>query len=117
MKKETVYRLAKHVSFLEEELKDYEKFVSLSWEEYNGNRSKRRDIERWIENIINSSIDIAKIILSSEGLKIADNYKEMIMSLSLITEKEKKMVERLSSWIKLRNIITHEYLDIRWSSV
>ncbi len=61
MKKETVFRLTKHIAFIEDELKDHEKFVSLSWEEYNGNRSKRRDIERWIENIINSSIDIAKI--------------------------------------------------------
>ncbi len=30
---------------------------------------------------------------------------------------KKETVERLSSWVKLRNIITHEYLDIRWSSV
>ncbi len=53
----------------------------------------------------------------SEGLQIADTYKDMIMSLSLITEFDKKMVERLSAWVKLRNVITHEYLDIRWSSV
>ena len=117
MKKETVFRLTKHIAFIEDELKDHEKFVSFSWVEYNGDRSKRRDIERWIENIINSSIDIAKIILSSEGLQIADTYKDMIMSLSLITGFDKKTVERLSSWVKLRNIITHEYLDIRWSSV
>ncbi len=117
MKKETVFRLTKHVSFIEDELKDHEKFVSSSWEEYYGDRSKRRDIERWIENIINSSIDIAKIILSSEGLQIADTYKDVIMSLSLIAEFDKETVEILSAWVKLRSIITHEYLDIRWPSV
>ncbi len=53
---------------------------ALSKEEYFKERSKRRDIERWIENIINSSIDISK-------------------------------------WVRFRNIIAHEYLDIRWNSI
>lgn len=35
MKKETVFRLTKHIAFIEDELKDHEKFVSLSWEEYH----------------------------------------------------------------------------------
>ncbi len=117
MKKETLFRLAKHTAFLEDELKDYEKFKTISREEYASDRSKRRDVERWVENIINSSVDIAKIILASEGLPIADTYKEMVMSLSLVSHFDKVTAEKLSELVKLRNIITHEYLDIRWSSI
>ncbi|MBI2471238.1 MAG: DUF86 domain-containing protein [Planctomycetes bacterium] len=117
MTKEPLYRLAKHITFLEAELKDYEKFESLSWSEYNQERSKRRDVEKWIENIVNSSIDIAKIILSVEGISLADTYKDTVVLLSLVSGFNKDEVESLSGWVKLRNIISHEYLDIRWSSI
>ncbi len=117
MKKEILFRLTKHIAFLEDELKDYEKFKNLSREEYSYDRSKRRDVERWVENIINSSIDIAKIILASEGLPLADTYKEIVSSLSLVSGFDKEAVEKLSAWVKLRNIITHEYLDIKWASI
>lgn len=117
MTKEPLYRLAKHITFLEEELKDYGKFESLSWNEYNQERSKRRDVERWIENIVNSSIDIAKIILTVEGTSLPDTYKETVVLLSLVPGFDKNEAESLSGWIKLRNIISHEYLDIRWSSI
>ncbi|MBI3583361.1 MAG: DUF86 domain-containing protein [Nitrospinae bacterium] len=117
MKKEAKFRLTKHIEFLKDELKDYENFKSLSWEEYKTNRNRRRDAERWIENIVNSSIDIAKIILTSEELPLADTYKDMIVSLSLVSIFNKEDMERLSKWVRLRNIISHEYLDIRWSSI
>ncbi len=117
MNKEPLFRLTKHITFFEAELKDYEKFESLSWNEYNQDRSKRRDVERWIENIVNSSIDIAKIILSVEGITLADTYKETVVLLSLVPGFDKNEVESLSDWVKLRNIISHEYLDIRWSSI
>ena len=29
----------------------------------------------------------------------------------------KEVTEALSEWVRLRNIIAHEYLDIRWASI
>ena len=117
MKKEVKYRLIKHMSFLENELKDYGLFKSLSWEEYNEERTKRRDVERWIENIINSSIDISKIILTSEDKAIPDTYKAIVKNLSLISGFSAENMEKLVEWVGLRNIISHEYLDITWTSI
>lgn len=117
LRKELRFRLVKHMTFLENELKDYEIFRPLSWKEYNTERSKRRDVERWIENIINSSIDLAKIILTHEGLPLPDTYKATIAALSAISCFDEKNMEKLSRWVRLRNIISHEYLDIRWASV
>ncbi len=117
MKKEIRFRLVKHLIFLEKELNDYESFKSLTWDEYNLNRSKQRDVERWIENIINSSVDIAKIILTSEGITMPDTYKDIAASLLLVKDFSKKDVEDISKRVRLRNIISHEYLDIRWSSI
>ena len=117
MERENKTRLIKHVAFLEEELKDYESFRSLSQEEYNKETDKRRNVERWIENIINSSIDIAKIILSSENIPLPDSYREAIALLSLVSDFDKDDIDRLSDWVRLRNIISHEYLDVRWNSI
>lgn len=117
MEKETKFRLIKHIEFLENEMKDYDIFKTLSWKEYSDERSRRRDVERWIENIINSTIDIAKIILMSENKTIPDSYKETIKALSILPDFQEGNTQEISKLAKLRNVITHEYLDIRWDSV
>jgi len=117
LEKEIRFRLIKHLTFLENELKDYETFGTLSWKEYNDDRGKRRNVERWIENIINSSIDIAKLILTSEDRSLPDTYKDIVKNLSLISDFNEEGIEKLSRWVSLRNIISHEYLDIRWTSI
>jgi uncharacterized protein YutE (UPF0331/DUF86 family) len=117
LKKEIRFRLVKHLTFLEAELKDYEVFKTLSWKEYNEDRGKRRNVERWIENIINSSIDIAKLILTSEDHSLPDTYKDIVKNLSLVPNFSEEGMEKLSRWVSLRNIISHEYLDIRWTSI
>lgn len=117
MKKEVKARIIKHITFLEAELADYSNFRTLSWEEYNTQRDKRRNVERWIENIVNSSIDITKIILTVENLPLPDTYKEIVNSLALVQGFDKEDMERLSEWVKFRNILIHEYLDIKWSFI
>lgn len=117
MVRETKIRLIRHITYLEDELKDYRSFKNLSYAEYNGERDKRRNVERWIENIINSSIDIAKIILTFEGITIPDTYREAIAMLLLIPNFDKEPIEYLADCVRLRNIISHEYLDIRWNSI
>ena len=117
MRRETKTRLIKHITLLEAELGDFPGFSSLSWEEYNKHRDKRRNVERWIENIVNSSIDISKIILSSENIAIPDTYRSIVTSLSLIPGFDKENTQRIAEWVRLRNIISHEYLDIRWGSI
>jgi uncharacterized protein YutE (UPF0331/DUF86 family) len=109
--------LIKHFTFLKNELEDFEAFKSLSWEEYSKERAKRRNVERWIENIINSSIDISKTILVSENVSLPDTYRELVATLSLISGFSKENMETLAEWVRFRNIIAHEYLDIRWASI
>jgi uncharacterized protein YutE (UPF0331/DUF86 family) len=115
--KEIRFRLIKHITFTEAELSDYSTFQSMTWKEYREDSSKRRNVERWIENLINSSVDISKIILNSEGIKPGDSYKETVKSLALVPEFNEQNILAISKWVKLRNIISHEYLDIRWSSI
>ena len=117
MEREIKLRLIKYATFLESELQDFPSFRSLLWEDYHKERSKRRDVERWIENIINSSIDISKIILVAENIPAPDTYKELVASIALVPGFDKERMGRLSEWVRFRNIIAHEYLDIRWASL
>lgn len=117
MKEEIKERLIKHLNFLEEEIKDYTLFRGTTWEVYRDDRSKRRDVERWTENLVNSSIDISKLITTGEGKILPETYKEIVLSLCLIKGFDKEEIENLAQWVRLRNIVVHEYLDIRWESI
>ncbi len=117
MKKEFLQRLLNHLSFLEEELKDYPKFKELKYQDYKEDRDKRRSVERWVENIINSSVDISKLILTLEGIRLPDNYKEVVKLISIVKDLDTMDAEALSAWVKFRNIVAHEYLDVRWDSI
>ena len=117
MREELKQRMLKHLNFLEVELSDYSKFKKLTWTDYTADVDKRRSVERWTENIINSSIDISKNILTLEGISLPDNYKEIVLLTSIVKGLSFDKAELLSQWVKFRNIISHEYLDIRWSSI
>lgn len=117
MREELKHRMLKHLNFLEAEMRDYSKFKKLTWLDYTTDADKRRSVERWTENIINSSIDISKNILTLEGINLPDNYKEIVLLTSSVKSFGFDKAELLSQWVKFRNIISHEYLDIRWSSI
>ncbi|MCD6507522.1 DUF86 domain-containing protein [Candidatus Poribacteria bacterium] len=117
MREELKERLIRHLRFLEEELSDYPLFESLSWEEYSTNRSKRREVERWVENLVNSSIDIAKLILSLEGIEVPQTYRAIVFLLGSVEGFDKRNTEELARYVRLRNVIAHEYLDVKWNSI
>jgi len=109
-------KLKKIMDFLEQEISFYDYFSAFSFVDYQ-DAHKRRDIERWVENMINSAIDIGEIILASERKKIPDYYKDIFVQLGLLPEFNPMDVERFTGWVKLRNILAHEYLDIKWQKV
>ena len=47
-----------------------------------------------------------------------ETYKDTMKSLEVVKgEFDKKTAEKLSEFAGLRNIITHEYMDIRWRQI
>lgn len=119
MKKELKKRLQRHIDFLASELKYHPKFKEITKDIYEEDDDKRRSVERWVENMVNSSIDICKVILNMEEIRLPDNYKEIVLAVSHVKKLKvsPKTIEAISRWVRLRNIITHEYLDIRWASI
>lgn len=109
--------LNKRLIFLDSELRDADKFRNLTQFEYERDHTKRRDVERWIENLINSAIDISKTILAGEKQPIPSSYRKILQGIGPLAGFPKDLGERLANWAELRNILAHEYLDIRWKRI
>lgn len=116
LSREDKFQIIKRLDFLEKEWEDIEKFKKLSWQEYKEDRNKRRNLERWIENLVIVSLDIAKIILASFNESIPDSYKD---TLKIFCAKyfDEKFAEEFSKFAQVRNIVVHEYLDIKWKKI
>lgn len=73
-------------------------------------------MERWIENLVMSALDIAKVILASGKREIPQSYRDTLkIFCSLYLDSE--FGERFSWFASLRNILVHEYLDIKWKKI
>ncbi len=110
-------RLIRLEQFLNDELKDRQSFNKLDWQTYRTVSSQRRNVERWVENIANCSIDIAKILLASENMKIPDTYRDTLKDLSLLPKFKMKTALKLAEFAGLRNVPAHQYLDIRFDKI
>lgn len=108
--------LIRHLVFLENELSDLERFSKVDQTTYVHDKDLKRLIERWVENLVMSALDIAKVVLASEKKQVPDSYADMLRATGLYYFDE-KFAEALSSFADLRNIIAHEYLDYRWQRI
>ena len=109
-------KLNRIISFLEEEMSLYDYFYPFVFEHYQ-DVHKRHEVERWVENIVNSAIDVGEIILASAKKRIPDYYKDIFIQLGLLPQFKSLNVEKFTEWVKLRNILAHEYLDIKWQKI
>lgn len=109
--------LNKRLIFLESELNDINEFQKLTLLEYQKDSMKRRQVERWIENLMNAAIDISKTLLASEKKTIPDTYRQVLENLEILGVFPEGTGKELAYWVELRNILAHEYLDIRWKRI
>jgi len=109
--------LTQRLVFLDSELSDADKFQSLTALEYQQDRMKRRQTERWIENLMNAAIDISKTVMASQKRPIPSTYREILKGIDAIAGFPAGTGKQLAEWAELRNILAHEYLDLRWKRV
>ena len=109
--------LNRRLIFLDSELKDADKFRHITQFEYEKDNSKRREVERWVENLMNAAIDISKTILASEKRPMPSSYRGILRDINLVSDFPEGLGEQLANWAKLRNVLAHEYLDIRWKRI
>ena len=109
-------RIKRIIRFVNDELEDRESFANVTLERYSSERDLRRNLDRWVETLINSAIDIGKIVLSSERRSAPQTYGQILLELESIPAFA-PIKNRLAPFASLRNILAHEYLDLRFGRV
>ncbi len=110
-------RLLRIMDFLESELDDRPSFEQFDKTMYFKDSAFRRNIERWIENLVNASIDLGKIIISSAKQNVPQTYRETLLRLGSIPPFSETEAETLAGFVKLRNVLAHEYLDMKYKQI
>lgn len=110
-------RLMRIIDFLETELGDSSQFQNISYQIYIDDSAMRRNLERWIENLVNTSIDAAKIIVASKKQHIPQTYRESIERLKTMPGFQDNNIDALARNTTLRNVLAHEYIDIRFTRI
>jgi len=103
-----------HIRELNESLKDWERYQSISLEELHTDRDKRNMILHALLVSIQSAIDIANHIIADKGFRKPSTYRE---SFEILYEEgliPKNLSDKLSDLAGLRNVLVHIYwrLDI-----
>lgn len=109
--------LRKTISFLKDEIKLGDKFSKINQFDYQRDPIVKRAFERWVENVVNASVDIAKVILASEKRPIPNSYRAILQDLSYVKNFDSKIAEELGNYAKVRNVLAHEYLDLRFAGL
>lgn len=114
---EQVESIMRRLDFMRVEAGDISRFTGMTQTEYTLDRDRRRSLERLVENVVNASIDIVKIVLSAGDLPIPDTYRDLMLQAGMAGFIEAGLAERLAEMTRLRNILAHQYLDIRWTGL
>jgi uncharacterized protein YutE (UPF0331/DUF86 family) len=117
LKKEQKEDIARRIDFIQVQLSDLNKFAGLKWETYRDNRDTQRNIERLAENVANAAIDISKIIIAGDEMEMPNSYKEIILKLGEIKLLDEKLASEIADFAALRNILAHQYLDLKWEKI
>lgn len=110
-------KILKRIEFIKTEIEDIKRYKDINYDKYMENRDLQRIIERIIENIVNAIIDISKIILVYSDIPIPDTYRDIILSLKELNMVNSEVIENISNLTRLRNILAHQYLDIKWELI
>lgn len=102
----------KAVANIEENINELKKANDITWEKYQHDNRAKKFVERSLHIIIEACIDIAQHIISDEGFREAETYKEtfiVLMENGIIPEPEIKTYEKIAMF---RNLLVHYYEKI-----
>lgn len=108
MKDEIISRLDKLKEYVDL-LKGYQKY---SLEQLKKDFTLRGAVERYLELALECIIDIGEMIISAEGFRKPENYREIIEILGEKNIIPKNFAEKFAPAAGFRNILVHMYTRI-----
>ncbi len=117
LSKDDAVRLGRLIDFLKGEMVDFQKFAKIDQQQYERDKDIKRNIERWAETMATASIDIGKILIASRKRPIPQTYKSILADLAYLDGFDGEMAKKLASFSDMRNLLAHEYLDLRYAKL
>lgn len=111
-------KLIPHIEYLEKELSFLSVYKDeIDWKVYQSQRSKRLEIERWVECLINATLDISKMLLIIKGEELPETSREILFAIGSHIYTKEEDAGAFSELAKIRNTLAHRYLDIKWQDI
>lgn len=111
-------KVVPYMDFIEREigfLSGYE--ADVDWKVYQSVREKRLEIERWVECLINATIDLSKMFLVIKGEGVPETSRELLFKMASFVFDKEEDGEAFSELARIRNALAHRYLDIKWEEI
>lgn len=110
-------RLERVIDFVQDQMPDFKNFANIDQKHYEKDIYLKRNIERWAETLANASIDIAKILIASKKRPIPQTYKSILKELVFLDDFDEGIATKLAKFSDMRNVLSHEYLDLRFAII
>lgn len=111
-------KIIPHIEYIEKELTYLPLYKKgIDWKTYQFQREKRLEVERWVECIINATLDVSKMVLTLKDEQLPETSREVLFHIASYVYKDERDAETFSELAKIRNTLAHRYLDIRWEDI
>jgi len=97
---------------LKEYIEELQPYVSLTLEEYLGDKERQRAIERTLQLAAQVCIDIGNYLVAYYGLQTPDKPENIFSILGRENLISEPLAQRLVGLVRFRNILVHGYLVI-----
>ena len=101
--------LLRKLAELDEYLKQVSEYSDITVKEYYDDWKAQRIIERTLQMMLETCVDIAGHIISDEGYRIPKSYADTFRVLYENNIFDKKLFQTMDKMAKFRNIIVHHY--------
>ena len=106
------HALSSRLDALEGYLAELRSFQSVRREDFLREPALHHLAERYLHLASESVLDIAHHVISEQGFRQSQSYKDAIEVLHEERLIDRDLADRLKSWMGFRNILVHLYLEI-----
>ena len=97
------------LSQLDTYLQQVREFAAITLEEYQGDWKIQRIVERTLQMMIETCVDIANHIVSDRGMRSPTSYADTFQVLKENSIVDDSLYDALVKMAKFRNIVVHQY--------
>lgn len=101
--------ILKKLSELEQYLLQINEFSDITTAEYSSDWKAQRIVDRTLQMMIETCLDIAGHIISNEGYRVPESYADMFNVLQENAIISEALLSALNKMAKFRNIVVHHY--------